>query len=145
MEEFPQGIPIMCIKTNNGIYVNRAEFIDMLERIDAMILEMQPKKRWWQRKKKDQGLLILIRLITAFGEPPGAEDGDGGALAFNAVDGRTLPPIQWRYCENAGVCLRIVDLLRFLLFIPMPFSNRSLKVVMSCLICALGSEFHEDE
>ncbi|MCK9459485.1 MAG: hypothetical protein M0R80_07595 [Proteobacteria bacterium] len=141
MDEFPQGFPIMCVKTNNGIYVNRVEFIDMLERIDATVQEVQ-KKRWWQRKKV-QPLLVLIRLMTAFGEPPNAEDGDGGELAFNDIGGRTLPPIQWKYCEDAGVCLRIVDLL--LLYLPIPLSDKPLKVVMSCLLCALGSEFHPDE
>jgi hypothetical protein len=60
---------LLCIKTNNGIYVNRMEFIDILQDI-ADYFKTTQKKRWFDwfvKRKEDFSIVELIRLLTAFG------------------------------------------------------------------------------
>ena len=123
---------MLCVKTPYGIYVHRAEFVDCLQDMDNWRQSQPPKKKgWFGKTKQDHSLTDLIRLLTAWGEPPGATEGDGGSLELFTTCGRSMPDIRWCY-SDVGVCLRVVDLMHFILYFPL--SRPTTKAVMSCLI-----------
>jgi hypothetical protein len=127
---------ISCIKTEDGVFANRSEFIDLLE-------ELFERMKHDSRIDQDENLYAFIQMLTSFGEPPGAEDGDGGYLEFASKDEDEAPPaIQWRYCDDIGVCFSVLDLMRFVLSIPISYYTT--QAIMFCLINLIDPATYEE-